>query len=105
MAGDIPAQLVYSDEQAIAFRDINPQAPVHVLVVPRKHLESYATASSEDIGLLGHLALCATAVAKQLGIADSGFRSVVNSGSDAQQSVQHLHLHVLGGRQLGWPPG
>jgi histidine triad (HIT) family protein len=105
VSGEIPTELVYSDADIIAFRDINPQASVHVLVVPRKHIESYATASEEDEMVLGRMALAAAGVARQEGVADRGFRTVVNNGPDAQQSVQHLHMHVIGGRRLGWPPG
>jgi histidine triad (HIT) family protein len=103
--GEIPTDFVYADDEIIAFRDINPQAPVHVLVAPRKHIVNYAAALEEDELLLGRIARAAATVARQEGIADSGFRTVVNNGSDAQQSVPHLHLHVLGGRQMGWPPG
>lgn len=104
-SGEIPTELVYADDEIIAFRDINPQAPVHVLVVPRRHVENYATASEEDDLLLGRMARTAAGIARQEGIVDRGFRTVVNNGTDAQQSVPHLHLHVLGGRQLSWPPG
>ncbi len=103
--GEIPASIVYDDDEVLAFRDIQPAAPVHVLVIPRKHFAGFADASEEDTLLIGKLARAAARVAKQEGIAGSGFRTVVNSGPDAQQSVQHLHLHVLGGRQLSWPPG
>ena len=104
-SGEIAAELLHDDADAIAFRDINPQAPVHVLIVPRKHIESFVTASEEDELLLGRLARVAARVAGREGIAASGFRTVVNTGRDAQQSVPHVHLHVLGGRELGWPPG
>ncbi|MGH2448473.1 MAG: histidine triad nucleotide-binding protein [Chloroflexota bacterium] len=103
--GEVPADIVYSDENVLAFRDIQPIAPVHVLVVPRRHIASYSAAAEEDAGLLGKLALTAARVAQQEGVAESGYRTMVNTGPDAQQSVHHLHLHVLGGRQFGWPPG
>ncbi len=104
-SGDIPTTLLYSDEEIIAFRDIDPQAPAHILVVPRKHIESYATATDDDELTLARMARVAARVARQDAIAESGFRTVVNNGRDAQQSVPHLHMHVLGGRQMGWPPG
>jgi histidine triad (HIT) family protein len=103
--GEIPARVVLETEHAIAFHDIQPQAPVHVLVIPKRHLSSLAEARVEDGELLSHLALVAAEVARATGIAESGFRTVVNSGADAQQSVHHLHLHVLGGRTMTWPPG
>lgn len=102
---EIPADIVWEDEQALAFRDVNPVAPVHVLVIPKKEIRCVADAAREDAGLLGHLLWVAGEVARQEGIADSGFRVVTNNGGDGGQSVDHLHLHVLGGRQLGWPPG
>jgi histidine triad (HIT) family protein len=104
-AGRIPAQVVYEDERAVAFRDINPQAPTHVLVIPREHLASLSEAGDEHEALLGHLLLTAARVAHAGGIADSGFRTVINNGAGAGQSVFHVHVHVLGGRALQWPPG
>ncbi len=103
--GDIPTKFVYSDPDVVVFRDIQPQAPVHLLVVPRKHLENYSSANEEDELLLGKLARAAAHSAELEGVARTGYRVVVNNGEDAQQSVQHVHLHVLGGRALGWPPG
>jgi histidine triad (HIT) family protein len=105
VSGEIPTTMLYSDPGIVAFPDIDPQAPVHFLVVPRRHVENYGSATEEDELLLGHVARVAADVARQEGIADSGFRTVVNNGPDARQSVTHLHMHVLGGRQLGWPPG
>lgn len=105
VSGRIPAETVYSDSDIIVIRDINPQAPLHVLVIPRRHIESYATSEVADEQLLGRMTRVAADVARQEGIADGGFRTVVNNGPDAQQSVPHLHLHVLGGRMMGWPPG
>ena len=100
---EIPATLVAETEDCVAFRDINPQAPVHVLVVPREHVESLNAAS--DPRLVGRLALLAAEIARTEGIADSGYRTVINTNADAGQSVAHIHLHLLGGRRLGWPPG
>ena len=104
-AGAIPAALVYEDERAVAFRDINPQAPTHVLVIPREHITSLSDAGAGDESLLGHLMLTAARVARAGGLAESGYRTVVNTGAGAGQSVFHLHLHVVGGRPLQWPPG
>lgn len=101
---EIPADIVYEDEHCVAFRDINPQAPVHVLLVPRKALARLADADGGDQPLLGHLLLAANRVAKQLGV-DHAFRLVVNNGEEAGQSVFHLHLHLLAGRSFRWPPG
>ncbi len=103
-AGEVPAQVVHSDERAVAFRDINPQAPVHVLVIPREHVASLAEVEEEHADLLGHLLLVASRVARGEGLVD-GYRLVVNCGRHGGQTVEHLHLHVLGGRGLGWPPG
>ena len=100
---EIPADIVYEDELAMAFRDIAPQAPTHVLVIPKEPIESLATAS--DTGLLGHLMGVARDVARAEGLEESGYRVVTNIGEDGGQSVFHLHLHVLGGRPLSWPPG
>jgi len=105
VARTIPAVLVYEDELVVAFDDINPQAPTHSLVIPRKHFTSIAELQNADVMLLGSLMLAANAVAKKKGIADTGYRFVVNTGVDGGQSVFHLHLHVLGGRHMGWPPG
>ncbi|MBD3620024.1 MAG: histidine triad nucleotide-binding protein [Chromatiales bacterium] len=104
-AGEIPADVVYQDDDVIAFRDLNPQAPTHVLVIPRKHIATLHDAEAEDAQLLGRLFLGAQQVAEACGIAESGYRTVVNCGAGAGQSVFHVHLHVLGGRALGWPPG
>lgn len=101
---EIPADIVYEDELCLAFRDINPQAPTHVLLIPKKEIDKLANAHSEDQALLGHLLLAAGKVAKQLGVSDA-FRLVVNNGAQAGQSVFHLHLHILAGRKLDWPPG
>ena len=100
-AGQIPSTKVYEDEQALAFRDIAPQAPVHVLVIPKKHVSGWYDAKDEDDALLAHLMRVAAKVAELEGIVDSGFRVVSNCGADAQQTVKHLHLHVLGGKAMG----
>lgn len=102
VAGSIPAKLVYQDEHAIAFADIDPQAPVHFLVVPRQHVQSLAELSGE---LGQHLIDAVNQAARAQGLSESGYRVVTNVGRDAQQSVPHLHWHVLGGRSLQWPPG
>ncbi|MBX7221925.1 MAG: histidine triad nucleotide-binding protein [Blastocatellia bacterium] len=103
--GEIPADIVYQDERCIAFRDINPQAPVHILVIPREALESLNDASQSDEGLLGHLLRVVSKVANKVGIAEKGYRVVINTGQDGGQTVSHLHLHLLGGRDMTWPPG
>ncbi len=101
----IPAALVYEDDLVVAFDDINPQAPTHTLVIPRKHVVSIAELQELDVGLLGHLMLVGNKIAKLKGIIDSGYRFVVNTGAHGGQSVFHLHFHVLGGRHMAWPPG
>jgi histidine triad (HIT) family protein len=101
---EIPATIVYEDEHCLAFRDINPQAPTHVLLVPRKEIPRLIDASDDDRALLGHLMLVAGKIAHQLGAGDA-FRLVVNNGAEAGQSVFHLHLHILAGRPMAWPPG
>lgn len=102
--GEVPAKIVHDDDRCLAFHDVAPQAPVHVLVIPKKPLASLADATADDADLLGHLVVVATQLARSLGLAD-GYRLVVNCGRDGGQSVDHLHVHLLGGRQLGWPPG
>ena len=101
---DIPADIVYEDEVCVAFRDVNPQAPTHVLIVPRRPLDRVANATAEDQAMLGHLLLAAGKIAEQLGCRDA-FRLVVNNGADVGQTVFHLHVHLLAGRSFGWPPG
>jgi histidine triad (HIT) family protein len=96
---------VYEDDLVVAFDDINPQAPTHTLVIPRKHVASIAELQDSDVGLLGRLMLAGNTIAKQKGIAAAGYRLVVNTGVHGGQSVFHLHLHILGGRHLAWPPG
>jgi len=104
-AGEIPCDQVHADDDFIAFRDINPQAPVHVLVIPRRHVSALTDLSDDDMEMAGRLQLTGARVAESLGLADSGYRFVINCGRDGCQTVPHLHLHVLGGRPLGWPPG
>lgn len=101
---EIPADVVYEDDLCLAFRDINPQAPTHVLVIPKKAIAKLSDAGAEDQALLGHLMLAAGKIARILGV-DDAFRLVVNNGADAGQSVFHIHLHILAGRTLRWPPG
>ena len=103
LRGEIPCDEVYSDEQCLAFRDVAPQAPVHLLVIPRKPIASLRSASGDDAALLGHLLLVAARVAKEERLED--WRTVINSGAGAGQTVFHLHVHVIGGRPLAWPPG
>lgn len=104
LAGDIPADIVHEDDQCIAFRDANPQAPMHILVIPRKAIPKLTDAGDDDRELLGHLLTVATGIAKKEGYGHA-FRLVVNNGEKAGQSVFHLHVHVLGGRPFDWPPG
>jgi histidine triad (HIT) family protein len=103
LRGEIPCDQVYADEHCLAFRDVTPQAPVHVLVIPRQPIAQLADATAEHELLLGHLLLVAAQVARQEGL--ESFRTVINSGADAGQTVFHLHVHVIGGRPLAWPPG
>jgi histidine triad (HIT) family protein len=104
VAGEIPARKVYEDDRILAFEDIQPGAPTHLLLVPKQHLQGLAEATADHAALLGELQLRAAAIARQRGLA-SGYRTVFNVGPDAGQSVFHLHLHLLGGRPLAWPPG
>ena len=105
IARTIPADIVYEDDLVLAFRDIHPQAPVHVLVVPKKPLARVSEAAPEDHRLLGHLLLKAAHVAAQVGLKENGYRLVINNGRDGGESVPHLHCHILGGRPMRWPPG
>lgn len=102
---EIPAKIAHEDDLCIAIHDIAPQAPVHVLVIPKKAIPRVAAATTDDQATLGHLLLTAAALAKKLGVADSGFRLVINNGRDGGESVPHLHVHLLGQRPLAWPPG
>ena len=103
--GATPARVLFANEEVVAFHDIAPQAPVHVLVIPRRHISSLASATEGETEILGTLLLAAAEVARRTGIAETGYRVVTNTGSGAGQSVFHLHVHVLGGRPMGWPPG
>jgi histidine triad (HIT) family protein len=105
VAREIPAQIVFEDEFVLAIRDINPQAPTHVLIFPKKVVPRIAEATAEDHKLLGHLLLKAAEVAAQVGLKKSGYRLVINNGSDGGETVPHLHCHILGGRHMAWPPG
>lgn len=105
MLKEIPAEFVHQDDRAVVIRDLNPQAPMHLLVIPQEHIESLDDASQKDEALLGHLLRVAARVANAEGLAEGGYRTVINNGAGAGQSVLHLHVHVLGGRQLNWPPG
>jgi histidine triad (HIT) family protein len=103
--GEIPAEILHKDNLCCAFRDVSPQAPTHVLIVPKKVIPRIGEATAEDQALLGHLLLIAGKLAKDLGIAETGFRIAINHGPQGGESVPHLHVHLLGGRQLSWPPG
>jgi len=104
-AGEIPASIVYQDDDLVAFNDINPQAPMHVLIVPRKHIPTTSDISEGDEALVGKLVRRAAAIAAERGYAERGYRTVFNCNSEAGQTVFHIHLHALGGRGFGWPPG
>ncbi len=105
IAREASGEIIYEDDQVVAFKDIRPQAPVHVLLVPRKPIPRIAEARPEDQAVLGHLLLKAAEVAKRLGLTNTGFRLVFNSGPNAGEAVPHLHCHILGGRRMNWPPG
>ncbi len=105
VAREVPARIVYEDDQALAFHDVRPQAPVHILVIPKKPIARLGEAAPEDQALLGHLLLTAARVAADAGLKTTGYRLVINHGPHAGESVPHLHCHILGGRHLGWPPG
>lgn len=105
IAGEISAEFVHQDERCVVIRDTNPQAPTHVLVIPREHMDSLDEASHKDEALLGHLLRIAARIANDEGHAESGYRAVINTGAGAGQSVFHLHVHLLGGRPMNWPPG
>jgi histidine triad (HIT) family protein len=102
---EIPASIVYEDDRLIAFNDINPQAPTHVLIVPKRHIDTLSDLQPSDDGLVGEMVRRAAAIAKERGVEAAGFRTVFNTNKDAGQTVFHIHLHLLGGRSLGWPPG
>jgi histidine triad (HIT) family protein len=102
---ELPAKIIYEDEKVVAFNDINPQAPVHILIIPRKHIATTNDLQNSDWELIGHMYMVAQKLASQLNIAESGYRIVTNCNADGGQAVYHLHLHLLGGRSLEWPPG
>lgn len=104
-AGEIPADIVYDDGEVLAFRDINPEAPVHLLLIPRRHIATLNDLSEADAALVGRLYLAGQQITAELGVAESGYRTVVNCNRDAGQLVFHIHMHLLAGRELGWPPG
>lgn len=104
-SGDIPADIIYQDDLCVCFRDISPQAPTHLLLVPRKPIPRLSLAEEGDAALLGHMMLAAGRIARTLGMDGTGFRLVVNNGPDAGEAVPHLHMHLLAGRKLEWPPG
>ena len=104
-AREIPARIIYEDEEILAFHDVNPQAPVHVLIIPKRCIPRIGEANNADASLLGRLLLAAPKIAKLLGVDESGYRLVINNGPDAGESVPHLHLHLLAKRLLAWPPG
>jgi histidine triad (HIT) family protein len=105
VAREIPARLVYEDDRVAAFHDIDPKAPTHILIVPKKPIPRIGDAGEEDAGVLGHLLLKAAEVAAKAGLKESGYRLVINHGRHGGESVPHLHCHILGGRQMAWPPG
>lgn len=105
IAGQIPGAIVHEDDRLVAFKDINPQAPTHVLIVPRRHIASLNDLSASDDALVGEMVRAAAAIAKQNGHAEGGYRTVFNCNADAGQTVFHIHLHLLGGRRMSWPPG
>ncbi|NOZ09864.1 MAG: histidine triad nucleotide-binding protein [Gammaproteobacteria bacterium] len=105
VSGDIAPDTVYEDDDILAFRDINPQAPTHILLIPKRHIASLNEMSTEDVILIGKLSLTAKALAEQEGIAEPGYRTVMNCNAEAGQTVFHIHMHLLGGRPMGWPPG
>ncbi len=105
VAGEIPAELVFENDELLAFRDIRPQAPTHVLLIPKKHIASAQDVTSEDSGLVGRIQTAIPIIATQEGLTEKGYRVVTNIGFYGQQTVPHLHYHIIGGRQLAWPPG
>ena len=105
VSGEIPPDIVYEDDEVLAFNDINPQAPTHVLIIPKKHIATLNEASDEDTQVLGRLNIVAAQLAKKLGFDEDGYRVVMNCNADGGQAVYHIHLHLLGGRSMAWPPG
>lgn len=105
ICGELPADKIFEDEFCLAFRDINPQAPTHILIIPKEHIVSLAKIKDDQKEILGHLLIVAAKLAKQEGIIEKGFRTVINTNVEAGQTVFHIHVHILGGRYMGWPPG
>jgi histidine triad (HIT) family protein len=105
IAREIPAEIVYEDDLCLCFRDIEPQAPIHLLLIPKKLIPRIAEAEADDAALLGHLLSCVRVIAEQEGFAEAGFRTVINNGPHGGEAVPHLHIHLLAGRQMQWPPG
>jgi len=105
IAREIPARIAYEDDQCVAFHDVQPQAPVHILVIPKKEMARISSSTAADEPLLGHLLYVAQSIAKEQGLHETGFRLVINNGRDGGESVAHLHVHILGGRPMAWPPG
>lgn len=103
--GEIPAKILFQDDHVMAFADINPQAPIHQVIIPKRHIASLNELNSDDKQLIGHMALSAQSLAKELKIADAGYRLVMNCNADGGQTVFHIHMHLLGGRFMTWPPG
>ena len=105
ISGEIKPDTIYEDEEVLAFRDINPQSPIHILVIPKKHISTLNHLQNEDINLMGKLLFTAKQIAQQENISEAGYRSLINCNAGAGQTVFHIHLHLLGGRNMGWPPG
>lgn len=105
IAKEIPAKIVYEDEKCLAFHDVNPQAPTHILIIPKKEIRSMAEVTPEDAAILGHMMLKASDIAREIGVADRGYRLVVNTNQWGGQTVYHLHIHLMSGRAFKWPPG
>lgn len=104
-AGEIPAEIVYQDQKVIAFNDINPQAPVHILIIPHEHIATINEIDESNADIIGHMFAVSTKLAEQFGLAGPGYRTVINCNRNGGQAVYHIHLHLIGGRQMGWPPG
>ena len=104
-SGEIKAEFLYEDPDVVAFRDMRPQAPAHILVIPRRHISRVSELKEGDVSLAGHMLVAASCIAKKEGVSDKGYRLVFNCGPDAGQDVEHIHLHLLGGRKMSWPPG
>lgn len=102
---ELPAEIAYEDDKVLAFKDLSPQAPTHLLIIPKKHISTMNDIQDEDVALIGHIKLTAAKIAKELGFADAGYRVVMNCNEDGGQTVYHIHLHLLAGRSLAWPPG